>query len=73
MKQLLKLQEQYIATLRRASTKPIELLTAAKYAAGNYISECQIEGCTADNRCNYCTAWAKVWDDIDAYLNNNKP
>ena len=71
MKRLLEIQNQYIVELERAITKPIELLTAAKYAAGNYISACTMENCTRDSRCNFCTAWAKVWDDIDAYLNDN--
>jgi len=71
MKRLLEAQKQYIAELERALTKPIELLTAAKYAAGNNISSCVTEGCTAENRCNFCKAWAKVWDDIDDYLKDN--
>ena len=71
MKQLLELQNQYIKELRLALEKPLELLVAAKYAAGNYISDCRIEGCTAENMCNYCTSWSKVWDDIDAYLEDN--
>ena len=72
MKKLLEIQGQYIEALKKARTRPIELLTAAKYAAGNHISDCRIEGCTAENRCNYCTAWSKVWDDIDAYLKDNE-
>jgi len=71
MKKLLEIQMLYIAEMERAVKKPLELLTAAKYAAGNYISDCQIEGCTFDNRCNSCTAWMKVWDDIDEYLEDN--
>lgn len=72
MKKLLEIQKQYIAELERALTKPIELLTAAKYAAGNNISSCGIEGCTAEKRCDFCTAWSKVWNDIDAYLKDNE-
>ena len=71
MKKLLEIQNQYIEELKRVVTKPIELLTAAKYAAGNNLSSCGIEGCNRDNRCNFCTAWAKVWNDIDAYLKDN--
>lgn len=70
MKKLYEIHNQYIAELERSLKRPIELLTAAKYAAGNHISDCSIEGCTKDNRCNYCTSWAKVWDDIDDYLND---
>lgn len=72
MRKLLEIQKQYIAELERAIKKPIELLTAAKYAAGNHISDCRMEGCTAESRCNYCKAWTKVWDDIDAYLKDNE-
>lgn len=71
MKKLLEIQKQYIAELERAIKKPLELLRAAKYAAGNRISECTVEGCNCENRCNYCKSWSKVWDDIDAYLKNN--
>ena len=71
MKDLLKKQEVYIVEMKRALTKPLELLVAAKYASGNYISDCHIEGCTSENMCNYCTFWSKVWDDIDAYLEDN--
>ena len=72
MRELLKIQKQYIAALERAVSRPIELLTAAKYAAGNHISECRLEGCTSENRCNFCESWSKVWDDIDKYLEDNK-
>ena len=72
MKKLLEIQNQYIAELKRALTKPVELLTAAKYAASNHISDCKHEGCARENRCNFCKAWAKVWDDIDAYLKDNE-
>ena len=71
MKKLLEIQNQYIVELKRAITKPLELLRAAKYAAGNHISDCGREGCTSENRCNYCKAWSKIWDDIDAYLKDN--
>ena len=71
MKKLLEIQKQFMAELEKALTKPIELLTAAKYAAGNHISGCDIEGCTAENKCNFCVSWTKVWKDIDAYLKDN--
>jgi len=71
MKKLLEIQKQYMAELEKAMTKPIELLIAAKYAAGNYISDCRFKGCTADNRCNYCKAWSKIWEEIDEYLEDN--
>lgn len=71
MKKLLEIQNQYIEELKRAITRPLELLTAAKYSAGNHISDCRIEGCTVEKRCDFCEAWAKVWDDIDAYLKDN--
>ena len=70
MKKLLKIQDQYIAALKREVLKPIELLTAAKFAAGNCIGDCK--RCTPENLCSQCTAWAKVWDDIDAYLKDNE-
>jgi len=41
MRELLIIQEQYIAALEREITKPLELLRAAKYAASNNISECK--------------------------------
>jgi hypothetical protein len=72
MKKLLEIQDQYIAALKREVSKPIELLTAAKYAASNNISACTIEGCTAEKRCNFCKAWSEVWTDIDAYLKDNR-
>ena len=71
MKHLLELQDTYITALKKSVTKPIELLEAAKFAMGNRISECGITGCTVDNRCNYCTSWSKVWEDIDAFLKDN--
>ena len=71
MKKLIELQKQYITELKEVLTKPIELLTAAKYAAGNHISSCSVEGCTREKSCNFCTAWRKVWDDIDKYLEDN--
>lgn len=60
-----------MAELKKATSKPIELLAAAKYSAGNHISTCTVEGCTKDNQCNFCVAWTKVWNDIDAYLEDN--
>ena len=72
MKKLLEIQDQYIAALKREVSKPIELLTAAKFAAGNHIGDCLREGCTRDNKCSFCAAWVKVWDDIDAYLKDNE-
>lgn len=69
---LVELQEQLIKEIRKAIKKPIELLTAAKFAAGNYISACNIKGCTAESRCSSCKAWSEVWDDIDAYLRDNE-
>lgn len=72
MKKLLELQRQYIEALRRSTAKPIELLEAAKYSLSNHISDCRMEGCTTEKRCNFCTAWTKVWDDIDAYLEDNE-
>jgi len=72
MKKLLEIQNQYIEELKRAVTKPIELLTAAKYAASNNIGSCTVKGCVVEKRCNFCTAWARVWDDIDKYLEDNK-
>lgn len=71
MKKLFDIQNQYIKALKQEVEKPVELLRAAKYAAGNYISDCRIKGCTGENKCNYCKAWSKVWDDIDAYLKDN--
>jgi len=71
MKKLLELQNEYIAELERFTKKAVDLLTAAKYAAGNNINECTVVGCTRENRCNFCNAWSKVWDDIDEYLKEN--
>lgn len=71
MKKLLEIQEQYMAELEKAMTKPIELLTAAKYAAGNNISACTVKDCTTEKRCNFCTAWIRVWHDIDKFLGDN--
>lgn len=72
MRELLVIQEQYITALKREVSRPIELLTAAKFAAGNHIGDCRMEGCTRENKCNYCKSWSKVWGDIDAYLEDNK-
>jgi len=70
MKKLLEIQGQYIDALKREVSKPIELLTAAKFAAGNCIGDCK--RCTSENPCSQCKAWAKVWDGIDAYLKDNE-
>jgi hypothetical protein len=70
MRELLVIQEQYIEVLEREVTKPLELLRAAKLAMGNYISACR--RCTPEKPCVNCASWAKVWDDIDAYLKDNE-
>ena len=70
MKKLLEIQDQYIEALKEEVSKPIELLTAAKFAAGNCIGDCN--RCTPENPCSQCNAWAKVWDDIEAYLEDNR-
>jgi hypothetical protein len=72
MKKLLELQNQYIEELKQFVTDAVDLLKAAKYAAGNNISDCTVKDCTAEERCNFCKAWAKVWDDIDKYLEGNE-
>lgn len=72
MKKLLELQAEYIAALKRETRKSVELLTAAKYAMSNNIADCRITGCTAESKCNVCRSWAKVWEDIDAYIEDNE-
>ena len=70
MKKLLEIQDQYIEALRAHTSKSVELLNAAKNAMGNSISDCK--RCTPEKPCHYCKAWSKVWDDIDAYLEDSK-
>jgi hypothetical protein len=72
MKKLLEIQEQYIEALKEHVAKSVELLNAAKYAMGNYMGSCKVTGCTAENRCNHCRSWTKVWDDIEAYIEDNE-
>ena len=71
MKKLLEIQSQYIEALKNHTAKSVKLLNAARNAMGNYLGHCEIKECTRENRCNFCAAWAKVWDDIDAYLEDN--
>jgi len=70
MKNLLKIQDQYIAALKNHVDRSVALLTSAKIAMGNYISDCK--RCTPEKLCNECESWSKVWDDIDTYLEDNK-
>jgi len=72
MKKLLEIQERYMTAISEHTAKSVDLLNAAKGAMGNYIGSCKVKGCTNEKPCNFCTAWAKVWDDIDAYLEDNK-
>jgi len=69
---LVELHNQYIEALEEALTKPIELLIAAKAAAGNNISTCKVTACTVDSPCHFCRAWHKVWEDIDEWLKVNE-
>ena len=70
MKNLLKIQDQYIEALKNHVDRTVKLLTSAKIATGSYISDCK--RCTPEKLCSKCEAWAKVWDDIDSYLFDNK-
>ena len=72
MKKLLEKQNEYIEALKNHTDKTVNLLNAAKNAMGNYIGSCKVKGCTHEKRCHYCTAWVKVWDDIDTYLKDNE-
>lgn len=72
MKKLLEIQEQYIEALKDHVKKSVELLTAAKCAMGNYIGSCGVTGCSVANRCNRCRSWFKVWEDIEAFIEDNK-
>lgn len=75
MKKLLEIQEQYIEAFKEHVSKSVELLNAAKNAMGNYIGSCDMsvcKRCTPEKKCNFCEGWSKVWDDIDAYLKDNK-
>ena len=72
MKKLLEIQDQYIEALKREVSKPIELLTAAKFAMSDCIGNCKVMSCTTGHPCNRCKSWSKVWDDIDAYLEDNE-
>jgi len=72
LKKLLEIQGQYIAAMKNHVTKSVELLNAAKSSLSNHIGSCKVKDCTIDKPCNFCTTWSKAWDDIDAYLEDNK-
>jgi len=68
MKNLIEAQKMYIEEMDRFKAEAVRLLTAAQNAMGNYIGHCDIKECNPKNRCDFCAAWAKVWDDIDEFI-----
>ena len=68
MKNLIEAQNKYIEEMNRFKDKAVRLLTAAKISLGNHIGKCNVMGCTAENPCNTCNGWVRMWDEIDEFI-----